>query len=119
MVTPGLAVTPPPPYFAVIFTSVRTAGDRGYDRMAEHMVELASQQPGYLGVESVRDSSGLGITVSYWSSEEAIHAWKAHAEHQAAQRGGREVWYAGYSLRVARVERAHTFPPQQAPGSGA
>jgi heme-degrading monooxygenase HmoA len=33
--------------------------------MADHMVALASEQPGFLGVESVRDGNGLGITVSY------------------------------------------------------
>lgn len=101
------ARTPPPPYYAVIFTSLRTAGDRGYGQMAGRMVELAAQQPGFLGIESARDESGLGITVSYWSSEEAIAAWKANAEHQVAQETGRRVWYSDYQLRVARVERDH------------
>lgn len=110
MVHAGLAQTPEPPYFAVIFTSLRAPTEEGYDAMARHMLELASAQPGFLGVESVRDAAGLGITVSYWSSEEAIAAWRAHAEHQTAQRLGREAWYAGYALRVARVERAYAFP---------
>ncbi len=99
------AKTPKPPYYAVIFTSQRTAGERGYGPMAERMVELAARQPGFLGVESVRDADGFGITVSYWSNEEAIAAWKAHAEHQAAQEAGKRVWYADYQLRVAKVER--------------
>jgi len=47
--------------------------------MAERMIELVSKQPEFLGVESVRGSDGFGITVSYWSSEEVIAAWKAHA----------------------------------------
>lgn len=102
-----IADTPEPPYYAVIFTSLRTADDRGYGDMAKRMVELAVQQPGFLGVESARTSDGLGITVSYWSSEEAIAAWKAHAEHQAAQEGGKRIWYADYHLRVAKVERAY------------
>jgi heme-degrading monooxygenase HmoA len=100
-----IATTPRPPYYAVIFTSIRTEGDRGYDRMAERMVELASQQPGFLGVESARTPDGLGITVSYWSSENAIAAWKAQAEHKIAQEAGQRVWYSDYHLRVARVER--------------
>jgi len=103
-----LATTPDPPYYAVIFSSLRTEGDEGYGRMAERMVELAAQQPGFLGVESARDASGLGITVSYWKDEEAIKAWKAHLEHAVAQRLGKEKWYAAYSLRVAKVERAST-----------
>ena len=100
-----IAKTPKPPYYAVIFTSQRTEGDRGYGQMAERMVELASQQPGFLGVESVRSAEGFGITVSYWSSEEAIAAWKAHLEHKPAQEAGKRVWYADYQLRIARVER--------------
>lgn len=47
------AQTPKPPYYAVIFTSIRTGGDQGYGLMAEKMVALASRQPGFLGVESV------------------------------------------------------------------
>jgi len=107
MSPPGIAHTPTPPYYAVIFTSLRTEGDRGYGHMAERMVELAAQQPGFLGVESTRDASGLGITVSYWESEEAIARWKANAEHQTAQQGGRKTWYSEYQLRVAKVEREY------------
>ncbi len=91
----------------MIFTSQRTAGDRGYGHMAERMVELAAQQPGFLGIESVRGADGLGITVSYWANEAAIAAWKAHGEHQVAQETGKRVWYADYHLRIARVERAY------------
>ncbi|MHB1408623.1 MAG: antibiotic biosynthesis monooxygenase family protein, partial [Acidovorax defluvii] len=99
----GFAHTPAPPYYAVIFTSLRTEGDQGYGAMAERMVELAAQQPGFLGVESARE--GLGITVSYWSDLASIAAWKANAEHQNAQRLGRAQWYAGFKTRIARVER--------------
>lgn len=106
----GFAVTPAPPYYAVIFTSRRTAGDNGYAAMAEKMERLALAQPGYLGAESVRDAEGLGITVSYWTDEASLRAWKQVAEHLVAQRLGRERWYAHYELRVARVERAYSGP---------
>jgi heme-degrading monooxygenase HmoA len=107
MSTGSLARTPRPPYYAVIFTSRRTEVDRGYAETADRMVELASKQPGFLGVESVRDSDGVGITVSYWESTAAIEAWKAQAEHLLAQRRGRSEWYRQYEVRVARVERAY------------
>lgn len=97
---------PEPPYYAVIFVSTRTDGDSGYGAMAERMVELASARPGFLGADSARGADGKGITVSYWRTLEDIAAWKADAEHLEAQRLGRERWYRGYSLRVARVERA-------------
>ena len=98
-----IANTPAPPYYAVIFSSIRTDGDNGYGNMAEHMVELAARQPGFLGVESARDE--IGITVSYWESLEAIRQWKANAEHLVAQRLGREKWYSAYKTRICLVER--------------
>jgi heme-degrading monooxygenase HmoA len=100
-----IATTPEPPYYAVIFTSLRTDGDRGYAAMADRMLELAAQQEGFLGVESARED--VGITVSYWTSLEAIRNWKAHIEHQEAQRLGRELWYAHYRVRITKVEREY------------
>jgi heme-degrading monooxygenase HmoA len=108
---PGFATTPVPPYYAVIFTSKRTAvDDVGYGAMAEAMAELAAKQPGYLGVESARGADGVGITVSYWTDETALKNWKAVSEHLAAQRLGRERWYSHYDTRVAKVERAYPGP---------
>ncbi|MDR3740506.1 MAG: antibiotic biosynthesis monooxygenase [Terracidiphilus sp.] len=101
------ASTPEPPYFAVIFTSLRAEGDHGYSAMADKMVEFASAQPGFLGIESARDN--LGITVSYWRSLEDIAAWKAHAEHKIARDLGREQWYRQFQVRICRVERAYSF----------
>ncbi len=103
----SLARTPEPPYYAVIFTSQRTEGDRGYGNMAQRMAELAKDMPGFLGLESVRGEDGFGISVSYWASEEAIKGWKTHAEHQVAQTTGKKTWYEDYALRVAKVERAY------------
>lgn len=105
-----IATTPEPPYYAVIFTSSRTEGDQGYGHMADRMVELAREQPGFLGVESARGADGFGITVSYWTSEDAIRNWKANAEHRIAQETGKSRWYADYQLRVAKVERAYGKP---------
>ncbi|WP_167613022.1 antibiotic biosynthesis monooxygenase family protein [Maribellus sediminis] len=98
-----IAKTPKPPYFAVIFTSVRTEGDNGYQAMSEKMLELANIQPGFLGVESARNE--IGITVSYWESLEAIKAWKSNIDHLEAQKLGKEKWYEVYKVRIAKVER--------------
>jgi heme-degrading monooxygenase HmoA len=103
----SIAQTPDAPYYAVIFSSLRTEDDRGYGQMADRMVTLASQMPGFLGVESVRSPDGLGITVSYWRSEDAIERWKAHSQHQVAQSAGKKVWYSEYVVRVAKIERAY------------
>lgn len=100
-----VASTPEPPYYAVIFTSLRTDGDRGYSAMSDKMVELAARQSGFLGVESARED--LGITVSYWSDLASIKQWKANAEHLLAQKLGHEKWYSSFSVRIARVEHEY------------
>jgi heme-degrading monooxygenase HmoA len=104
-----LAQTPRPPYFAVIFSSVRTDVDEGYEKTAARMVELVKQQPGFLGYESSRGTDGLGTTVSYWRSLDDVARWKNVAEHLLAQKFGREKWYRSYRLRVARVEDDWSF----------
>lgn len=104
-----LARTPEPPYYAVIFTSLRTSADSGYDEMADEMIELAKKQPGFLGLESAREPNGVGITVSYWESEEAIQSWRENARHRIAQKLGREKWYESFATRVSKIERAYTF----------
>lgn len=109
------ADTPAPPYYAVVFTSTRTDAtdaqqggqDDGYAQTASRMVELAQGMAGFLGIESARD--GLGITVSYWESLEAIRAWRDHPEHARARRRGREQWYETFTTRICRVERTHAF----------
>jgi heme-degrading monooxygenase HmoA len=98
-----IAKTPRPPYYAVIFTSLRTDGDNGYGEMAERMLELASEQPGFLGIESAREE--VGITVSYWSDLESIGNWKANMEHRRAQKLGCERWYSSFKARISKVER--------------
>ncbi len=102
-----IATTPSPPYYAVIFTSLRTDIDEGYDKMAEKMVELAAQQQGYLGVESARNETG--ITVSYWKDLDSIKKWKQQTDHLLAQQLGRQKWYETYKTRISLVERDYGF----------
>jgi len=96
------------PYYAVIFSSVSSQNQSGYAETAKRMDELAAEQPGYLGIESVH-AAGESITVSFWESEDAIAAWKADAEHTIARETGRRRWYDSYVLRVAKVEREYDW----------
>jgi heme-degrading monooxygenase HmoA len=106
--SPAFADLPEPPYTAVIFSSVRAPLDvAGYAEMAIAMDALARQQPGFLGVESARDDSRLGITVSYWRTADDARRWKGVADHLAAQQRGRTEWYESYRVRIATVERAY------------
>lgn len=102
-----IANTPKAPYYAVIFTTLRTKVDKGYLEMAEKMETLAKQQVGYLGIESAR--SDIGITVSYWSDLDAILKWKNNAEHIIARKLGKELWYKKYQLRISKVEHDYGF----------
>ena len=95
------------PYYAVIFTSLRTEGDNGYNEMAKRMEELASVQPGFLGLESAREE--VGITVSYWESLEAITHWKSNSDHLFAQQKGKKDWYSWYKVRICLIEREYEF----------
>ncbi len=105
-----IATTPKPPYIAVIFTNIYKpeTGD-GYSQTADAMVELAAKQDGYLGIESVRDKEGTGITVSYWRDEDSIKKWKAVGAHQAAQKAGKKKWYKAYTTRIATVSRDYSL----------
>ncbi|MFZ2890433.1 antibiotic biosynthesis monooxygenase family protein, partial [Sulfuricurvum sp.] len=71
-----------PPYYAVIFTSIRTDAE-SYSAIAEHVLEEAKKQKGFLGFESARNE--IGISVSYWSDLESIHTWKEQTLHKKAQ----------------------------------
>lgn len=99
------------PYYAVIFTSIKSDQTDGYDEMSDRMVELAQQQPGYMGIESARQE--VGITVSYWESLEAIKNWKLNTEHLFAQQQGRKQWYTTYKVRVCKVEREYGWEDSQ------
>ncbi|MBK9636886.1 MAG: antibiotic biosynthesis monooxygenase [Bacteroidetes bacterium] len=102
-----IALTPDTPYYAVIFTSLRTEGDHGYSDTAILMEELSKKIDGFLGIESAREE--IGITVSYWSSLESIKTWKQQADHRIAQRKGRELWYSAFKVRICKVERDYEF----------
>lgn len=102
-----IANTPQAPYYAVIFTSLRTEGDNDYSITAEKMEELAQQQEGYLGVETARND--VGITVSYWKTLEAIKNWKLQVDHTEAREKGRTIWYKKFKVRICKVERDYDF----------
>ena len=102
-----IANTPKPPYYAVIFSSIRSEEIDGYSEMADLMVDLASSQEGFLGIESARNE--LGITVSYWKDLNSIKKWKQHSDHIVAQQKGRTQWYKNYKTRIAKVERDYEF----------
>jgi heme-degrading monooxygenase HmoA len=111
------ASQPSPPYFAVIFVSKRTEGDAGYGSASDRMAELGAEQPGFLGIESVRAPDGRGITVVFYDSKEAIHNWGRNSEHREVQALGRRQWYEEYAIYYAQVEEARRWKRVGAPPS--
>lgn len=90
--------------FVVIFRAKVRSLDDDYFRVAARMRELALSEFGCLEFHTVTEGDNE-VALSYWPSEEAIQAWKAHPEHLLAQKAGRERWYESYSVQVACVTR--------------
>jgi heme-degrading monooxygenase HmoA len=103
----SLANTPEAPYYAVIFSSIRENDDESYNQMVVKMDELAKEQPGFLGFETVRDL--VGISVSYWKDISSVQQLKGNVDHIEAQIKGKNDWYKSYKVRIAKVEREYSF----------
>lgn len=104
-----IAKTPKTPYYAVIFTSIRTSGDNGYGKVADEIVSIVSKQKGFLGAESVRGEDGFGMTISYWDSLDSINKWKNNGPHMDAKEMGKKMWYSKYMIRICKVESDNYF----------
>ena len=97
-----IAKTPKAPYYAVIFTSILSENNEGYEDMAKEMFDLAAKQEGFLGMESVKDD--MGISVSYWDSMENIRKWSRHSDHSKAKEMGKNGFYKEFKTRICKVE---------------
>nr|WP_245695338.1 antibiotic biosynthesis monooxygenase [Streptomyces antibioticus] len=106
-----------PPYYAAVFTTVRTQDQSDYSETSAHLEDLVKDVPGYLGMDHAQTPGGLGITVSYFRDANALTEWQANVEHRAAQNRGRAQWYRNYTLHVAKVERSNGFARAQVPQS--
>lgn len=99
--------TPKPPYYAVIFTSIRTQVDDGYSELNDELYAEAMKLDGYYGSETLRDENGFGVAVLYWRSMEDIQEWSKYQKHLRAKKLGKEKWYEGWKVRIAKVEREY------------
>ncbi len=94
-------------FFAVIFSSEKGENLKGYSEMDDLTMKLAAGQPGFLGYESVNNGN-KGIFISYWSSREAIEAWKSHSTHKMAKAQAHQ-WYKRYLSQICLVESSRLF----------
>ena len=79
------------------------AYDSGYEARAEEMLQRAQSMPGFVEFKSFTAPDGERVSIIQFDSPDAQHAWATDAEHRAAQREGRESFYAEYRIVVAEV----------------
>jgi len=92
----------------VIFKAKLRQPDAEYAQLAQRLRTLALEEFGCLAFDTLTEGE-TELTLSYWPDENAIAAWKAHAEHLAAQQFGRDAWYDSYTVQVAQIVREYRF----------
>jgi len=94
-------------FYAVIFSSTKSENLAGYEEMDKITMDLASQQPGYLGYESVNNND-KSIFISYWENKESIENWRQNAIHKMAKQQAQQ-WYKRYLSQICLVESSYLF----------
>ena len=73
----------------VVFRSkLRSEHEREYRVVAERMLELARQAPGFVSFKSFAAEDGERVSLIEFESRDAAHKWGDHAEHRDAQKLG-------------------------------
>jgi heme-degrading monooxygenase HmoA len=95
-------------YYAVIFCSEKESElPSDYFELDEKLMNIAMQQKGFLGYESVHKNS-IGIFISYWETLEDIEDWKNNALHLFAKQNAHN-WYKKYLSQICKVEHTSIF----------
>lgn len=89
---------------------LRPEAQDAYAELAPEIAALAQQQPGFLAMKTFTAADGERVTIAEFESDDAVAAWRAHAEHRVAQKRGRDEFYSEYRLQVCEVVRERTFP---------
>jgi heme-degrading monooxygenase HmoA len=85
------------------------AGD-DYERTAAEMEQRARSMPGFVDFKLFVADDGERVSLIVFASRSAHDAWRDDPEHRAAQRRGREEWYASYSIQVAELLHERRLP---------
>ncbi len=101
---------------AVIFEVEMKAGREPdyFDLAAKLRTEL-DKIDGFISVERFKSliNEGKYVSLSFWRDEEALIRWREHAEHQLAQRRGKDDIFADFRIRVANVIRDYTLEDRE------
>jgi heme-degrading monooxygenase HmoA len=99
--------------FAMIVTVFRSRLRPGareeYIALVDRMIELAKTMPGYISHKGFFAEDGERVTIVEFEHEEGMRAWRTNAEHRAAQKKAREIYYSEYSVQVCNVVRESKF----------
>jgi len=107
-----------PPYFAVINRTPPTGLDAGqFHDAGERIIGLAAAEPGFLGIEEVRDENGNDYTVCYWDRVQSMRRWrgdvanhippKISPEHVVCFEGCYWHWLRDVFDAISRVDRSN------------
>ena len=97
---------------AVIFEVEMNPGrDQDYFELAGSLKPELEAIDGFISVERFKSVSSEGkyVSVSFWRDEEAVKAWREHAEHRIAQARGKKEIFADFRIRVAEVIRDYAL----------
>jgi len=81
-----------------------------YHETAQRMLDLARSMPGFVDFKAFEADDGERVSVIIFASMETHRAWREHPEHRAAQRAGRDRFYASYDISVSKVVGEQHFP---------
>ena len=97
-------------YYAIIFSSfLLDLEDLKYLEFSKEMLKNVNSQNGFIKIESYREKSGKGVTISFRKSIAAIPEWREHSSHLKAQKYGREVAYSNYTIKICEAQREYDF----------
>lgn len=71
------------------------------------MLELAKAMPGFVAFKNFTAPDGERLSIIEFESEETHKAWRDHPEHRAAQKLGREKFYAEFKIQVCSLVRQY------------
>ena len=84
-----------------------------YEPLAERMLQLAREMPGFVEFKWFQADDGERLSLITFESLQAEQAWRDHPEHRAAQQAGRDRLYATYSISVCTQLHGHRFDTAQ------
>lgn len=93
----------------VLFRSKLTSNTDGYEELAEEMLQLGREMPGFIEFKSFKAEDGERLSVAWWQDRETLAAWRTHPRHLFAQQSGKDRFYEYYKIDVAEIVRSNCF----------